>query len=131
MRIMRTPALGCTLLTVLVFLCSQLVRVQAENSELHCTQTIFDPKGGVYVEATLTACVGLMAAPTMPVSYNILYVGNLTVSNQISLNNIINVNEGACFAVLATRARLKVYVMITELHLLKSNVVNDRVYYSI
>lgn len=68
--------------------------VLAINSDLHCTQTVYAPQGHLYVEATLMACVGAMSAPSMPVSYNQLYDGNLTVTNQLSLNNIINVNEG-------------------------------------
>ena len=71
----------------------------AEDIDLHCSQLVLDSEGHLYAEATLTACAAAMSAPSMPVSYNSRYSGNLTVSNQLSLNNIININEGMCVCV--------------------------------
>lgn len=81
------------------FLVSYSSMVHAGQGDLFCTQTVYDAYGHVYLEATLMACVGAMSAPSMPVSYNLKYDGNLTVTNQLSLNNIINVNEGMFIAV--------------------------------
>jgi hypothetical protein len=71
------------------------VPLHAAEDHLQCTSVVYDPDGHVYVDATLASCVALMSAPSMPVSYESKYKGNLTVTNQLSLNNIINVNEGA------------------------------------
>ena len=81
-------------LLVVILVYSGVVHVHASSQDLYCTQIVYDGFGHVYVEATLAACVAAMSAPLMPVSYNLLYDGNLTVTNQLSLNNIVNVNEG-------------------------------------
>lgn len=83
------------LLCVIVVFMLVPVDGEGNNSYLHCSTVLYDLRGEVLADATLAACAAIMPpSASMPVSYFPDYNGTLVVTNQLSLNNIINVDEG-------------------------------------